>query len=407
MRAAPHRVAPVGRRRGQLPRPAALVAALLLALTGACAAPADPPPQQRREGPAAREPAPSSRHGQTAPRYASRSRSDGPAHGSCPDAASLPLRSQLAQTLFVGVDGSSDRAVRELVAGAHPVGGIFVGGEAARVFSSGVLREAAGRRLPPLVAVYDEGGRVQRIAALAGDLPSAEELGRLPRARIRALAEARGRRLARMGVTMLFAPVVDLGGRRDHHVIGNRAFAPGPREVTADAGAFAAGVREAGVLPTLKHFPGHGRTVGDSHLGPVTTPPWSDLLRADVLPYRTLTRREPVAVMVGHLAVPGLTRRALPTSLDPAAYRALRRDVGFRGLAVTDDLSAMRAVSARYGQAEAARRALAAGADMALLVSPRDVPRLLDHLAGDVAAGRLTRDRVAAAAAAVLGTKTC
>lgn len=329
-----------------------------------------------------------------------------PAGPSCPTAASLPLRARIAQTLFLGVDGSSDAAVRELVEAEHPAGGIFVGGDATQVLTSGVLQEAASVEPAPLVAVDDEGGRVQRFEALAGALPDARELGLEEPAQIRALAEDRGRRLAEAGVTMNFAPVVDLGGQPDDEVIGDRAFGETPQDVERAAGAFADGLRAAGILPTLKHFPGHGRAVGDSHLGQATTPPWSQL-QPDLSPYRTLTQQQPVAVMVGHLTVPGLSSEGTPASLDPAVYAALREEVGFRGLAVTDDLSAMRAVSAQFDQAEAVRLALAAGADMALLVAPDGLDTLLDALEADVSAGDLSAERVTAAADAVLSAKGC
>jgi beta-N-acetylhexosaminidase len=172
------------------------------------------------------------------------------------------------------------------------------------------------------------------------------------------------------------------------------------------AGAFSAGLRDAGVLPTFKHFPGHGRAVGDSHLGRAVTPSWSSLQRLDIVPYRALLAEGPAAVMVGHLTVPGLSASSLPTSLDPAAYHYLRTTIGFTGLVVTDDLSGMRAVTPRFGLATAARQALAAGADMPLLTPPH-LDALLDALEQDVAARRLSRQRVAQAAAHVLAIKKC
>ena len=89
------------------------------------------------------------------------------------------------------------------------------------------------------------------------------------------------------------------------------------------AGAYAQGLRDAGLLPVLKHFPGHGHGSGDSHTGSVVTPPIADLQTNDLIPYRTLAAQAPVGVMVGHLEVPGLTGSD-PASLSPAAYALLR-----------------------------------------------------------------------------------
>ncbi len=123
---------------------------------------------------------------------------------------------------------------------------------------------------------------------------------------------------ARPRITVDFAPVVDVTSDADDTVIGDRSFGDDPAKVTDYAGAYARGLRDAGVLPVLKHFPGHGHGSGDSHTaGAVTTPPLAELQNNDLVPYRTLTTQPPVAVMVGHLEVPGLTG-ADPASLSPA-----------------------------------------------------------------------------------------
>ena len=176
-------------------------------------------------------------------------------------------------------------------------------------------------------------------------------------------------------------------------MIGDRSFGSDPAEVTEYAGAYAQGLRDAGVLPVLKHFPGHGHGSGDSHTGGVVTPPLADLQNNDLIPYRTLIAQAPVAVMVGHMQVPGLTGSD-PASLSPAAY-ALLRSGGyggppFNGPVFTDDLSSMRAINERFGVAEAALRALQAGADVALWVTTGEVPAVLDRLEKALTAGELT-----------------
>jgi beta-N-acetylhexosaminidase len=143
-------------------------------------------------------------------------------------------------------------------------------------------------------------------------------------------------------------------------------------------------------------------------LGDVTTPPLSDLLDDDLVPYRTLTTTAPVAVMVGHLEVPGLTTDQ-PASLTPAAYALLRQgDYGgppFDGLIYTDDLSSMKAISDHFGVAEAALRALQAGADVALWTSTAQVPAVLDRLEQAVNAHELDMNRVEAAIRHVAAAK--
>jgi beta-N-acetylhexosaminidase len=325
----------------------------------------------------------------------------------CGTAATMSLRAAVAQTLMVGVASPSRAQLRRLTRDGAAVGGLFLRGDGSRVLTDGRLAVAARAAVPPLVAADDEGGRVQRIA-FAYSMPSArDQAASMSPAQVRALAEHRGRALRRFGITMDLAPVIDIGGRPDGTVIGDRAYASRPDRVTRYARAFAAGLRAAGVLPALKHFPGHGRAHGDSHLGRATTPGDTSLRRLDWAPYRDLA--EPgVAVMMGHLQVPGLSTRGLPASVDPRLYRVLRREIGFGGLVLTDELAGMQAIRARFGLHESIRRAIGAGADLALFnASPERVEPLLRHLVADVRAGRLPENRVRDAAGRVLAAKGC
>jgi beta-N-acetylhexosaminidase len=322
----------------------------------------------------------------------------------CADAATMPLRDALAQTLMVGVAAPTRQELTLLA--RVGIGGLFLHGDGTRELTDGRLGRLSAAAVRPLVSADDEGGRVQRIAALAGSMRSAQEQARtLDPAQVRRLAGKRGAKLLTYGITMDLAPVVDLG--TSNPAIGDRSYGGKPARVTAYAGAFAAGLRDAGVLATLKHFPGHGRAVGDSHRGQATTPPVGSLRARDWVPYRAL-RGSGAAVMVGHLTVPGLSTPGLPSSLDPRVYRVLRREIGFSGLVVTDELSGMLAVRDRFGLHQAVRRAIAAGADLALFFAePARVPRLVQQLDADVSHGRLSQARVRHAAARVLAAKGC
>src|SRR6202000_328447 len=110
----------------------------------------------------------------------------------------------------------------------------------------------------------------------------------------------RGKKMHDLGITVDFAPVVDVSDEPDDSVIGDRSFSNDPAVVTDYAGAYARGLRDAGVLPVLKHFPGHGHASGDSHTGGVVTPSLAELKNLDLGPYRTLVSQAPVGVMVGH-----------------------------------------------------------------------------------------------------------
>ncbi|MEV7092034.1 glycoside hydrolase family 3 N-terminal domain-containing protein [Amycolatopsis sp. NPDC051045] len=317
----------------------------------------------------------------------------------------LDVRGQVAQLVIVGVSGDNPAATVSLVRD-HQVGGIFIGGNATALLKDRSLAAVqAVARVPVAVSVDEEGGRVQRIDDLDGDLPSARTMAATKSPdEVRALAAERGRQLRARGVTVDFAPDTDVTDAPDDDVIGDRSFSPDPARVKTYAKAFAAGLRDAGVQPVLKHFPGHGHGSGDSHKGTVVTPPLDRLRAVDLVPYRGLADYGPVAVMVGHLDVPGLTD-GVPASVSPAAYRLLRGEFGFTGPVVTDDLGAMKAITAQYSLPEAVLKALQAGADEALWSSGGRVDAVLDRLVTAVQAGELPKARVQESVARVLRGK--
>ncbi len=331
-----------------------------------------------------------------------------PAPSAC-DVQALPLRDKLAQLLMVGVRNAAD--AKAVVTDNH-VGGIFIGSWTdLSMLTDGSIADIAGASGPLALAVSvdEEGGRVQRLSSLIGSQPSPRVLAATGSAdEVYRIALQRGQAMRGLGITVDFAPVVDVTAAGDDTVIGDRSFGSDPAVVTEYAGAYARGLRDAGLLPVLKHFPGHGHGSGDSHTGGVVTPPLADLANNDLIPYRTLVGEGPVAVMLGHLQVPGLTGSD-PASLSPAAYDLLRSGgyggPSFGGVVFTDDLSSMAAISQRYGVSEAVLRALQAGADVALWVTTAEVPAVLDRLEQAVNGGELSQQRVDSALATVAGYK--
>jgi beta-N-acetylhexosaminidase len=305
----------------------------------------------------------------------------------------LPLRARLAMTLMVGVDGDAPDDVLTLLGGATRPGGVFVRG-GTKVWEEQSLASPLGDDLPLLVAVDDEGGSVQPMKDVVGELASAADLARESEGALETLASDRAADLAGLGINLVLAPVVDVGGAGG---IGDRAFGDTSDVVTAKAGAYARGLRDGGVLPVLKHFPGQGHADADTHESVATVPELALLRSSDLLPYDALLDEDPVGVMVGHLDVPGLTESGLPASTSAAAIGLLRSGYEFDGLVMTDDLVAMRAITSRFGVPEAAERALAAGADVLLLREPTDVEAVLDRLEEAVNLGRVPSRRLDAA----------
>jgi beta-N-acetylhexosaminidase len=326
--------------------------------------------------------------------------------------AAMSTRDKLAQLLMVGVRNADDA---KAVVADHHIGGIFIGSWTdLSMLTNGSLKGlAANTALPVAISIDEEGGRVSRLSSLIGSAPSARVLAQTHTAdEVYGMALDRGHKMRGLGITVDFAPDIDVSGAPDNTAIGDRSFSSDPAVVTAYAGAYERGLHDAGLLPVLKHFPGHGHGSGDSHTGGVTTPPVADLKKDDLVPYRTLVSAAPVGVMVGHLQVPGLTGDQ-PASLSPAAVTLLRVGTGyggppFNGPVFSDDLSSMAAINERYGVPEAVLRTLQAGIDVALWVTTDEVPAVLDRLEKAVTAGELAMPAVDASVlrmAAVKGRK--
>ena len=283
------------------------------------------------------------------------------------------------------------------------LGGAVTSAEQVRALTA-TLRDAAPAGL--LVAVDEEGGRVARFgrAGLVPHLPSARAMAAtMTPDQVRGAAAELARQLAGLGVDWDLAPVLDLSADPATTVIGDRSFSADPAVAGAHATAFAAGLRDGGLLTAGKHFPDHGLTTIDSHTArPVVDVDPDRLVDHHLAPYRQAAAHLD-AVMLSHLLVPALDPHRV-VSQSPAAIALLRDELGHDGLVVTDDLS-MQAVAADTPQPEAALRALQAGADLALVGDLGVVPAAADRLLAAWRDGTLPADRLLEAARRVLTAK--
>ncbi|WP_342801947.1 glycoside hydrolase family 3 N-terminal domain-containing protein [Nocardia sp. No.11] len=312
--------------------------------------------------------------------------------------AKLTQREKLAQLLTVGITGAADATN---VVSTEQVGGIFIGSWTDPGLLNNTQLDAvkALAKAPLMVTIDEEGGRVSRAKNLIGVAPSAREIAQTqtPEQHYQNTL-VRSKALKDLGVTVDFAPDVDVSSQPADSVIGDRSYSDDPQVVTEFAGAYIRASNEVGLGAVMKHFPGHGSGSGDSHTGAVRTPPLSELQNKDLVPFRNLVNSS-AAVMVGHLDVPGLTEPDVPASISPAVMSLLREGTGygappFDGPIFTDDLGGMAAITARMSIADAVEAALVAGADNALWISTDAVPQVLDRLEQSVASGKLPADRV-------------
>jgi beta-N-acetylhexosaminidase len=300
--------------------------------------------------------------------------------------SALNREEQVGQLLWIGFEGSSwSTRLRKLVDRVRPGGLILFGRniESARQVRS--LTDALSRavRIPPFIAIDQEGGRVNRLRGILGETPSAFWLAARPdpRTAVRIHAAATAGALRSLGLNVNFAPVLDLSGADQRNGIGDRSLGEDPRRVSDLAGIVLREHLRAGIVPVGKHFPGLGSARADTHLAlPVIRRTRRQLLTHDVLPYRRLRKILPI-VMVGHAFYPalqGTTPRAATLST-LIVQSLLKRRTGHRGLVLTDDLE-MGAIDQKLDGGEQAVAAFESGSDG--LMFCRSEERILEARAG-------------------------
>ena len=334
-----------------------------------------------------------------------------------PTSTSEPsLRDRIGQMLLVGFRGLTVEEAGEIVSdiGDRNLGGILLfdtdqptQSAVRNVESPAQLTALIGglqarARTPLLVAIDEEGGLVARLDERHGFPPTiaAADLGaRGDVAFTRQAGQQIAETLDSVGVNLNLAPVVDLNVNPTNPIIGSlgRSFSADPAVVTAQAEAFIEGHRAVGVRTTLKHFPGHGSSTGDTHLGVVdVTDTWSPI---ELEPFANIVRDGLAdAVLTAHVFNATLDPEHPATLSQPTITGILRHQVGWDGVVISDDMQ-MGAIRDAYGYADAVRLAILAGVDVLTIAQqqvyePGIVETTIDLIEGFVRDGTLSEARI-------------
>lgn len=311
----------------------------------------------------------------------------------------MSLESKVGQMFVMGIlDTEPDEHIEGMIRERN-IGGVLLLGHnmeggrqtAALINSLQELSLATEPGKPLLVAVDQEGGEVSS-APWVTPQPAAAEVGAVgDPAAARRIAAQTGRELRRAGVNTNLAPVVDTGFGA---AIGSRSYGEDPERVAAMGAAAVRGYESAGVVSAAKHFPNHGVAIADSHVDlPVVNHDMETILSYDLPPFRAAVEAGVPMVMVGHLLYPAIDPNR-PASLSPAAVELLRRELGFDGVIITDDLG-MAGASGGGSAGRTAVEAVKAGADLLIVVGPpRDQAEAYGAVLEAVETGELTRGRI-------------
>ncbi|MFH2115846.1 MAG: beta-N-acetylhexosaminidase [Spirochaetota bacterium] len=334
--------------------------------------------------------------------------------------ATLSLEEKIGQMLLIGFPAGKEgldhlsRAIDEFAAGNFILFSRNVRQPEDVYKLTAFIRSAVLKRvaLPPLIAVDQEGGIVARVkdgvtpipgamsqaAAVAGGAISIGDLCELGR--------ICGTELAALGINWNLAPVADVNNNPANPVIGVRSYGDDPQKVAEMSAAFSQGLAEAGVLATGKHFPGHGDTKIDSHLGlPVIDIDSDRLEQVELVPFRRLISQGIGAIMTAHVRFPAVEAEALPATLSRRIVDGLlRKKLGFTGL-ITSDCLEMRAIADHYP--DAGVLAVEAGVDMLDISHTFELQKEAARaLVAAVREGRIAESRIDESVVRILAAKS-
>lgn len=333
-----------------------------------------------------------------------------------PESLSTELTPQQAHdTTEYGVTEWTENMALQLE--KYPAGGVAIFGKnisSPEQLKNFVAAMQQASSLPLFMGVDEEGGSVSRLANspafrteegyVLPQFKSMAEIGASgDTGAARTVGFTIGCYLAEYGFNLDFAPVADTNTNPDNVVIGDRAFGSDPELVSQMVAAELDGLHSAEVLGCIKHFPGHGDTVGDTHDGYVSIQKtWDELLSAELIPFiNNLDNTD--MVMVAHISLPNVTGDGLPASLSGELISGkLRGELGYDGVVITDSL-AMGAIAQEYTSADCAVMALDAGVD--ILLMPEDYAAAFEGVVQAVEEGRLSMERIDESVARVLELK--
>ncbi len=314
----------------------------------------------------------------------------------------LTLEEKVGQMILAGVQGTTlDDLAKKMIADQKVGGIIFYANNVTTLqgtasFVQSIKQANQKNPVPILMSVDQEGGKVSRMPDAVESIPSSRKVGKTNDT---ALAEQMGALLARQiklaGFNVDFAPVLDVNSNPKNPVIGDRSFGTTADLVTRMGIAEMKGLRSEGVIPVVKHFPGHGDTSVDSHLDlPVVNKSEKQLAELEWIPFQAAVKEQAEAVMVAHILFPKLDPN-YPASLSKVIIGDhLRGKFKYDGVVITDDLS-MGAISKNYPLHEATIATVQAGSDILLVAhSYESAKTIFDTLISAVKSGKIKESRI-------------
>lgn len=314
----------------------------------------------------------------------------------------MSLEEKVGQLVIVGIDGPEfDDNSKRLIEEYHVGGFIFFkrnlqNSRQMLELLNSLKRANAVNKVPLFLSIDEEGGQVSRLPAEFMKFPASGKVGDLADSKLAyQLGSVLGQVLKSSGFNLNFAPVLDINSNPRNPVIGDRSFGSKAELVSSLGIATMQGLQEAKVIPVVKHFPGHGDTSVDSHVGlPILEHDLARLKSVELLPFQEAIENKAEAIMIAHILLPAIDSE-YPSSLSQKIITdILREQMGFEGVVISDDLT-MGAIADNYDIGEAAVTAVLAGCDIVLVChGTENEEKVLQSLLDGVKTGLIPLERI-------------
>lgn len=314
----------------------------------------------------------------------------------------LSTQEKIGQMIIIGMDTNYITERVKVMITQYKIGGIILYRKNFNTYQDmlALIRQLKElnktNKIPLWIAIDQEGGRVNRMPKEILNLPSANQIAtKRNREEVEKSAEIIGKMLKQSGYNLNFAPVLDIKRFEDKHAIGDRCYGDNKEDVIKYGIAVMKKMQEQGILPVIKHFPGHGATNQDSHYFlPVIKKKIEQIEKEDMYPFEKAMKEGADAVLVGHLLIKNITG-IYPASLSRKfIVKYLKRKYRYKGLIITDDLK-MRAIKFIYGTNLAVKKAFEAGNDIIVFrFNQEEEKRVIEKLISQVEEGKLKESRI-------------
>lgn len=315
----------------------------------------------------------------------------------------LTLREKIGQMLIIKIFGKEISEETKQMIEDYKIGGVILYrknydtyDEMLKIINEIKKINKESGNIPLFVSIDQEGGRVNRMPRELKNIKSAGKL--VEQNNIEIIREA-GRTTAKMleesGFNMNYAPVLDIQRFENTHAIGDRCYGKSAEEVSKNGIEVMKELSKGGIIPVIKHFPGHGSTNKDSHFFlPIITKKMNELENEDIIPFKKAIGQNAEVIMVGHLMIKDVDRKN-PASLSRKMINDyLRNKYQYKGVIMTDDLK-MRAISLKYGYVRAAIKACKAGADIIMAgASYRTISKVIKKIEKEIVNNKIDINQI-------------